>query len=40
MYPASTVLLATVVDRERMRLPQVVGLAIAALALVLVTIGR
>ena len=40
MYPASTVLLATVLDRERMRLPQVVGLAIAALALVLVTIGR
>jgi drug/metabolite transporter (DMT)-like permease len=40
MYPASTVLLATVLDRERMRLPQMVGLAIAALALALVTIGR
>jgi drug/metabolite transporter (DMT)-like permease len=40
MYPASTVLLATVFDGERMRRPQVIGLAIAALALVLVTIGR
>ncbi len=40
MYPASTVLLATVLDGERMRRPQLIGLAIAALALVLVTIGR
>ena len=40
MYPASTVLLATVFDGERMRRPQLIGLAIAALALVLVTIGR
>lgn len=40
MYPASTVLLATVLDGERMRRPQQIGLAIAALALVLVTIGR
>jgi drug/metabolite transporter (DMT)-like permease len=40
MYPASTVLLATVIDRERMRVPQVAGLAIAATALALVTIGR
>ena len=40
MYPASTVLLATVLDGERMRRPQVIGLVIAALALVLVTIGR
>ena len=40
MYPASTVLLATVLDGERMRRPQQVGLAIAALALVFVTIGR
>jgi drug/metabolite transporter (DMT)-like permease len=40
MYPASTVLLATVFDGERMRRPQLIGLAIAALALVMVTIGR
>ena len=40
MYPASTVLLATVFDGERMRRPQLIGLAIAGLALVLVTIGR
>ena len=40
MYPASTVLLATVLDGERMRRPQLIGLAIAGLALVFVTIGR
>lgn len=40
MYPASTVLLATVLDGERMRRPQVFGLGLAALALTLVTIGR
>jgi drug/metabolite transporter (DMT)-like permease len=40
MYPASTILLATVLDGERMRRPQLIGLAIAGLALVLVTIGR
>ena len=40
MYPASTVLLATVFDGERMRRPQLIGLAIAGLALVFVTIGR
>jgi drug/metabolite transporter (DMT)-like permease len=40
MYPASTVLLATVFDGERMRRPQLIGLVIAAVALVLVTIGR
>ncbi|MGH9134169.1 MAG: DMT family transporter [Ilumatobacteraceae bacterium] len=40
MYPASTVLLATVLDGERMRRPQLIGLAMAGLALVLVTIGR
>ena len=40
MYPATTVILATVLDKERMRRPQVLGLAIAAVALVFVTIGR
>jgi drug/metabolite transporter (DMT)-like permease len=40
MYPASTVLLATVIDGERLRRPQVVGLACAATALVLVAVGR
>jgi drug/metabolite transporter (DMT)-like permease len=40
MYPASTVVLATVLDGERMRRPQLLGLTIAAVALVFVTIGR
>jgi drug/metabolite transporter (DMT)-like permease len=40
MYPASTVVLATVLDGERMRRPQLLGLAIAGVALVFVTIGR
>jgi drug/metabolite transporter (DMT)-like permease len=40
MYPASTVLLATVLDGERLRRPQAVGLGLAALALALVAVGR
>jgi drug/metabolite transporter (DMT)-like permease len=36
LYPASTVLLALAVDRERIRLVQVAGLGLAAVALVLV----
>jgi drug/metabolite transporter (DMT)-like permease len=40
MYPASTVVLATVLDGERLRRPQVAGLALTGGALVLVTLGR
>jgi drug/metabolite transporter (DMT)-like permease len=40
MYPASTVLLATVLDGERVRRPQAVGLVLAGVALALVTLGR
>ncbi len=39
LYPASTVLLATVLDGERMTRSQFAGLCLAAAALVLVTIG-
>jgi uncharacterized membrane protein len=37
LYPVSTVLLALVIDRERLRPVQMVGLGLAATALVLVT---
>jgi drug/metabolite transporter (DMT)-like permease len=40
LYPASTVGLAFVVDRERMSRTQAIGLGLAAAALVLVTVGR
>lgn len=39
LYPASTVLLALGIDRERVRLAQFSGLALAALAIILVTGG-
>jgi drug/metabolite transporter (DMT)-like permease len=37
LYPVTTVLLALLVDRERLRALQIVGLALAAVALVLVS---
>jgi drug/metabolite transporter (DMT)-like permease len=40
MYPASTVMLATALDGERVRRPQAIGLGLAGVALVLVTLGR
>jgi drug/metabolite transporter (DMT)-like permease len=40
LYPASTVVLATSIDRERLARPQVVGLGLCLVALVLVTLGR
>lgn len=38
-YPASTLLLATKVDRERVHRSQAVGLALAACSLLLITLG-
>ena len=40
LYPASTVALAFVIDRERVNRWQVLGMVLAALSLVLVTLGR
>lgn len=40
LYPASTVVLASVLDRERVSRSQALGLGFAAAALVLVSIGR
>jgi drug/metabolite transporter (DMT)-like permease len=40
LYPASTVALAYVVDKERVSKWQAVGLGAAAVALVLVTLSR
>jgi drug/metabolite transporter (DMT)-like permease len=40
MYPASTVALATLLDGERVRRPQAVGLGLAGVSLALVTLGR
>jgi drug/metabolite transporter (DMT)-like permease len=38
-YPASTLLLATKLDRERIHRPQVLGLVIAAMALLLISLS-
>jgi drug/metabolite transporter (DMT)-like permease len=40
LYPASTVALAFVIDRERVNRWQVLGMALAAVSLVLVTLGK
>lgn len=40
LYPASTVAMAFAIDRERVSRTQAIGLGLAGLALVLVTIGR
>jgi len=40
LYPASTVLLAYGLDRERIHRPQLVGMGVAAVALAFVTLGR
>ncbi len=39
LYPASTVALASLLDRERSTRAQIVGMAIAAISVVLITIG-
>ncbi|MFT3854318.1 MAG: DMT family transporter [Ilumatobacteraceae bacterium] len=40
LYPASTVAMAFAIDRERVTRSQAIGLGLAAVALVLVTLGR
>jgi drug/metabolite transporter (DMT)-like permease len=40
MYPASTIVLATTIDGERMARTQLAGLSIAAAALVMITFGE
>jgi drug/metabolite transporter (DMT)-like permease len=39
LYPASTLLLATRIDREKIHPPQAVGLGMAALALIMITLA-
>ena len=39
LYPASTLILATRIDREKIHRPQAVGLGMAALALVMITLA-
>lgn len=39
LYPASTLMLATGLDKERIHRPQAVGLVLAVVALVLITLG-
>lgn len=39
MYPASTLALAIGVDRERVHRPQILGLALAAIAVLMLTLG-
>ena len=39
LYPASTLILATQIDKEKIHPPQAIGLSLAALALVLITVS-
>jgi uncharacterized membrane protein len=39
LYPAVTIMLATGIDRERLRRPQMIGLALAASALAMITLA-
>ena len=39
LYPASTIALATALDRERAGRSQIVGMALAAVAVALITVG-
>jgi uncharacterized membrane protein len=38
-YPASTLLLATGLDREKIHRPQMIGLVLACVALVMITVS-
>jgi drug/metabolite transporter (DMT)-like permease len=39
LYPASTLILATQIDKEKIHRPQALGLFLAAFALILITVS-